>query len=51
MGVPAGKSCIAIIGPGVSLARSIDTGNEDRIANMEAFALAALTLLNEALGA
>ena len=51
MGVPAGRSCIAVVGPGVSQARSIDTGNEDRIANMEAFALAALTLLNEALGA
>ena len=50
MGVPAGKSCIAVIGPGVSLTRLIDTGNEDRIANMEAFALAALGVLNEALG-
>jgi nicotinamide-nucleotide amidase len=51
MGVRAGKSCIAVIGPGVSLTRLIDTGNEDRIANMEAFALAALGVLNEALGA
>lgn len=51
MGVPAGKSCIAVVGPGVSVARSIDTGNESRIANMEAFALAALSLLNEAMGA
>jgi PncC family amidohydrolase len=51
MGVPAGKSCIAVVGPGVTVARSIDTGNESRIVNMEAFALAALTLLNEALGA
>jgi PncC family amidohydrolase len=50
MGVRAGKSCIAVIGPGVSLTRLIDTGNEDRIANMEAFALAALGVLNEALG-
>lgn len=50
MGVPAGKSCIAVVGPGVSLTRLIDTGNEDRIANMEAFALAALGVLNEALG-
>ncbi len=49
-GVPAGRSCIAVVGPGVSLVRSIDTGNESRIANMEAFALAALALLNEALG-
>jgi PncC family amidohydrolase len=48
-GVPAGKSCIAVVGPGVSITRSIDTGRESRIANMEAFALAALTLLNEAL--
>jgi nicotinamide-nucleotide amidase len=50
-GVPAGRSCVAVVGPGVSVARSIDTGNENRIANMEAFALAALALLNEALGA
>jgi PncC family amidohydrolase len=50
-GVPAGRSCIAVVGPGVSLVRSIDTGREERIANMEAFALAALGLLNEALGA
>jgi nicotinamide-nucleotide amidase len=50
-GVAAGRSCVAVVGPGVSVARSIDTGNENRIANMEAFALAALALLNEALGA
>ena len=50
-GVPAGKSCIAVVGPGVSVARSLDTGNENRIANMEAFALAALALLNEAMDA
>jgi nicotinamide-nucleotide amidase len=49
-GVPAGKSCIAVIGPGVSVTRFVDTGNENRVANMEAFALAALALLNEALG-
>lgn len=50
-GVPAGKSCIAVVGRGVSAVRSIDTGNEGRIGNMEAFALAALTLLCEALAA
>lgn len=50
-GVPAGRSCIAVVGPAGSLVRSIDTGQEDRLANMEAFALAALALLNEALGA
>ena len=49
-GVPAGKSRIAVVGPGgLSVARSITTGNENRIANMEAFALAALELLSEVL--
>jgi PncC family amidohydrolase len=50
-GVPAGKTCIAVIGPSVSVTRFVETGREDRVANMEAFALAALGLLNEALGA
>jgi nicotinamide-nucleotide amidase len=49
-GVPAGRSRIAVVGPGVSVARSIDTGSGNRIGNMEAFALAALNLLNETLG-
>ena len=49
-GVHAGKSRIAVVGPGgISVARPITTGNENRIANMEAFALAALELLSEVL--
>jgi len=50
-GVPAGMSWIAVAGPGIAIARLIETGQEDRLANMQAFAMAALLLLNEALGA
>ena len=49
-GVPAGKSCIAIVGPEVAVTRLVDTGSENRLANMEAFARAALGFLNEVLG-
>jgi len=48
-GITAGRSSIAVIGPGVTITTTIDTGSDDRIANMQAFALAALELLNEAL--
>jgi nicotinamide-nucleotide amidase len=43
-GDPAGHSCIAIAGP-VERSMTIDTGSPDRIANMRAFAKAALDLL------
>lgn len=46
-GDPAGHTCIALSGP-VELATTLRTGSEDRIANMEAFAAAALDLLRRA---
>ena len=48
-GIPAGVSSIAVAGPGVELTAMVDTGNADRIANMHAFAAAALGLMIEAL--
>ena len=42
-----GHSCIAIVGP-VELARTLETTTDDRVANMRAFAAAALALLREA---
>jgi PncC family amidohydrolase len=47
-GDPAGHSCIALSG-GVELARTIRTGSSDRVANMTAFALAALDQLAQAI--
>jgi PncC family amidohydrolase len=47
-GDAAGHSCFAISGP-VELARTIETGSDDRLANMRAFASTALTLLAEKL--
>jgi nicotinamide-nucleotide amidase len=43
-GDPAGHSCIAIAGP-VERAITVETGSADRVANMRAFAAAALELL------
>ena len=45
-GDPAGHSCIAVSGP-MEQAIVLRTGLSDRRANMEAFALRALTLLDE----
>lgn len=45
-GAPTGRSCIAIVGPGIEIATTIESGSEDRIYNMKAFALAALEFLN-----
>ena len=47
-GDPAGHACLAVSGP-VARARTIATGSADRAANMDAFATAALLLLEEAL--
>ena len=49
-GDPAGHTCMAVDGP-VSLVRTLRTGSADRVANMWAFAEAALALLVEALEA
>ena len=49
-GAPAGRSCAAVVGPGgFEFTRVTETGSDDRIANMEAFARAALETLEEAL--
>jgi PncC family amidohydrolase len=47
-GDPAGHSCVAVHGP-VSLEQTLRTGQADRQANMLAFAIAALQLLEQAL--
>ena len=43
-GDPAGHACVAVAG-GVERALTISTGSADRLANMQAFAAAALSLL------
>ena len=48
-GDAAGHACFAVSGP-KSIARTLETGSTDRVANMDAFARAALSLLEEALG-
>ena len=51
-GAPAGRSCVAIVGPeGLERTQVTETGNDDRIANMEAFTRAALAQLEEVLRA
>lgn len=47
-GDPAGHSWLAVAGP-TNLTRHVLTNNEDRVANMVAFSMAALSLLEEAL--
>ena len=44
-----GHSCIAVLGP-VERAITIETGSPDRVANMRAFTVAALDLLEKNLG-
>jgi len=48
-GDAAGHSCLAISGP-AEAAYTLETGSSDRGANMEAFAAAALRLLQSAMG-
>lgn len=48
-GTPAGTSCAALAGPEVEITKLLETGSEDRIANMWAFTANALTLLEETL--
>lgn len=51
-GAPAGQSVAAIAAPGgVTITRVIETGSDDRIANMAAFTRHALALLEEGLSA
>lgn len=49
-GAPAGRSCVAVVGPTGEWTRLTETGSDARIANMEAFTRAALEYLEEALG-
>ena len=49
-GDKAGHTCIAVTGPGFSRAITLETGSDDRIANMRAFSDRAFRLLAEALG-
>jgi nicotinamide-nucleotide amidase len=49
-GDPAGHTCMAVVGA-VTVARTLRTGSNDRVANMWAFAEAALNLLVEVLEA
>lgn len=46
-GDPAGHTCIAVSGP-LELVITLQTGSDDRAANMDAFAAAALDLLRRA---
>ena len=45
----AGHTCVAVVGPNGSIARTLRTGSGDRVANMRAFAAEALKLLDEQL--
>jgi AcrR family transcriptional regulator len=47
-GDASGHACLALAGP-LELARTLETGSDDRVANMHAFTSAALNLLLEAL--
>lgn len=46
-GDAAGHSCIAVVGPAIERAITLETGSADRVANMDAFAKRALELLAE----
>ena len=49
-GYPPGRTCVTVGGP-IERAKIINTGSDDREANMYAFAIAALELLAESLSA
>lgn len=48
-GAPAGRSCVAVVGPMGDFAQMTETGSDDRIANMEAFTRAALDFVEDVL--
>ena len=48
-GHAAGHSCVAVIGPNIERAITIETGKDDRVDNMRAFSVAALDLLEKCL--
>jgi PncC family amidohydrolase len=49
-GHAAGHSCVAVIGPNGERAITIETANSDRMNNMRTFSIAALELLEQAIG-
>lgn len=49
-GHAAGHSCIGVIGPQGERSMTVETGKADRLDNMRAFSVAALDLLEKALG-
>jgi nicotinamide mononucleotide (NMN) deamidase PncC len=49
-GHAAGHSCVAVIGPNGERALTVETGKDDRVDNMRVFSIAALDLLEKALG-
>jgi nicotinamide-nucleotide amidase len=49
-GDPAGHTCLAVVGA-IERAITLETGSSDRVANMRAFAAAALDLLAECIAA
>ncbi len=49
-GHAAGHSCVAVIGPNGENALTVETASDDRLDNMRAFTIAALELLDKALG-
>jgi len=50
-GYPPGHACFAVAGPGTERATTLETGSPDRVANMEAFAAAALDFLAQTVAA
>lgn len=50
-GDKSGHTCIAVAGDGFSRAITLETGSDDRIANMRAFGIRALELVAEGIGA
>lgn len=48
-GAPAGRSCVAVVGPDGEWTHLTETQSDNRIANMEAFTKAALAFLEEVL--
>lgn len=46
-GYRAGHACFAVAGPGLERAITLETGEPDRVANMQAFAAAALDFLTK----
>ena len=50
-GDAAGHTCVALVGPGVEVSRTLETGQCERADNMRRFAAEALSLLDEHLPA